>query len=148
MKRTITLGDYLTEAQLRTLVKDYQVEQKYGATMPYRENTGSRTPKRRQSEELSDIDAIRKRAHAATKASYSLADVLDERAREFYFEGYRRVDLIRFNRYGGQDVYNWDYKNGIKDGTSKTKFDKTRNLYPLFIDEILANSNLTQIDGY
>ena len=37
---------------------------------------------------------------------------------------------------------------GIKDGTSKTKFDKTRNLYPLFIDEILANSNLTQIDGY
>ena len=94
------------------------------------------------------IDAIRKRAHAATKASYSLADVLDERAREFYFEGYRRVDLIRFNRYGGQDVYNWDYKNGIKDGTSKTKFDKTRNLYPLFIDEILANSNLTQIDGY
>lgn len=61
MRQVTTLGDYLTEAQLRTLVKDYQVEQKYGATMPYRENTGSRTPKRRQSEELSDIDAIRKR---------------------------------------------------------------------------------------
>lgn len=63
MRQVTTLGDYLTEAQLRTLVKDYQVEQKYGygATMPYRENTGSRTPKRRQGEELSDIDAIRKR---------------------------------------------------------------------------------------
>lgn len=61
MKRTITLGDYLTEAQLRTLVKDYQVEQKHRATMPYREKKGSRTPKRRQSEELSEIDAIRGR---------------------------------------------------------------------------------------
>jgi hypothetical protein len=61
MRQVTTLGDYLTEAQLRTLVKDYQVEQKYGATMPYRENTGSRTPKRRQSEELSGVDAIRKR---------------------------------------------------------------------------------------
>lgn len=61
MRQVTTLGDLLTEAQLRTLVKDYQVEQKYGATMPYREKSGSRTPKRRQSEELSDIDAIRRR---------------------------------------------------------------------------------------
>jgi len=94
------------------------------------------------------IDAIRNRAHAATKTSYTLTDVLDERAREFYFEGYRRVDLIRFNKYGGQDNYNWDYKNGVEDGSSKIKFDKTRNLFPLYADEILANSNLTQIVGY
>lgn len=59
MRKITTLGDYLTEAQLRTLAKDYQVEQKYGAK-PYREKKGSRTPKCRQSE-LSDIDAIRKR---------------------------------------------------------------------------------------
>lgn len=94
------------------------------------------------------MDAIRKRAHAATKSTYTLTDVLDERAREFYFEGYRRVDLIRNNKFGGQDNYNWDYKNGTKDGSSKIKFDKTRNLFPLYSDEILANSNLTQINGY
>ena len=94
------------------------------------------------------IDTIRKRAHAAVKSSYTLSDVLDERAREFYFEGYRRVDLIRFNKYGGQDNYNWDYKNGVEDGSKKIKFAKTRNLFPLYADEILANSNLTQIDGY
>lgn len=94
------------------------------------------------------IDAIRNRAHAATKTSYTLSDVLDERAREFYFEGYRRVDLVRFNKYGGQDNYNWDYKNGVEDGSNKIKFDKTRNLFPLYADEILANSNLTQIVGY
>lgn len=94
------------------------------------------------------MDAIRNRAHAATKSTYTLTDVLDERAREFYFEGYRRVDLIRNNKFGGQDNYNWDYKNGVKDGSSKIKFDKTRNLFPLYSDEIMANSNLTQINGY
>ena len=94
------------------------------------------------------IDAIRSRAHAALKSTYSLKDVLAERAREFYFEGYRRVDLIRYNLYGGQDSYNWSYKNGIADGTSKIKFDKTCNLFPLPSSEIMANSNLTQIDGY
>lgn len=94
------------------------------------------------------MDAIRNRAHAAVKSTYTLTDVLDERAREFYFEGYRRVDLIRNNRYGGQDNYNWDYKNAVTDGKSKIKFAKTRNLFPLYSDEILANSNLTQIDGY
>lgn len=80
--------------------------------------------------------------------TYSLTDVLDERAREFYFEGYRRVDLIRNNKYGGQDDYNWDYKNGVKDGTNKIKFDKSHNLFPLPSSEIMANKNLTQIDGY
>jgi len=94
------------------------------------------------------MDAVRNRAHAAAKSTYSLNDVLDERAREFYFEGYRRVDLIRFNKFGGQDAYNWSYKNGIKDGSSKIKFDKSRNLFPLPSSEIMANSNLVQIDGY
>ncbi len=94
------------------------------------------------------MDAIRNRAHAGTKSTYSLTDVLDERGREFYFEGYRRVDLIRFNRFGGQDAYNWSYKNGIADGTNKIKFDKRRNLFPLPSSEIMANSNLVQIDGY
>ncbi len=94
------------------------------------------------------MDAIRNRAHASLKSTYSLSDVLDERAREFYFEGYRRVDLIRYNKYGGQDSYNWDYKNGVQDGSTKIKFDKTRNLFPIPSSEIMANSNLTQIDGY
>lgn len=94
------------------------------------------------------MDAIRNRAHAATKSTYTLTDVLDERAREFYFEGYRRVDLIRNNKFGGQDSYNWDYKNGVQDGTSKIKFDKSHNVFPLPSSEIMANKNLTQIDGY
>ena len=92
------------------------------------------------------IDAIRNRANAPVSTSYSLDFVLDERAREFYFEGLRRTDLIRFNQYGGlQAAYNWDYKGGFENGG---QFDKTRNVFPLPSSEILANSNLTQIDGY
>lgn len=92
------------------------------------------------------IDALRNRAHAKTSASYTLDDILSERARELYCEGLRRTDLIRFNQFGGQQAtYTWAYKGGSKAGTY---FDKTRNVYPLPSSEILANKNLTQINGY
>lgn len=92
------------------------------------------------------IDALRNRAHAAVSPSYTLNDVLDERARELYCEGLRRTDLIRFNQFGGtQATYNWDLKGGSKNGTT---FAKTYNLYPIPSSEVLSNKNLTQIDGY
>ena len=92
------------------------------------------------------IDALRNRAHAAVRASYTLNDVLDERARELYCEGQRRTDLIRFNQFGGtQATYNWELKGGSAKGTT---FAKTNNVYPIPSSEILSNKNLTQIDGY
>ena len=91
------------------------------------------------------IDAIRDRAHAAKHTSYTLNDVLDERARELYCEGLRRTDLIRFNQFGGAASYKWELKGGSANGTT---FDKTKNVYPLPSSETLANKNLTQIDGY
>ena len=92
------------------------------------------------------IDALRNRAHADIRASYTLNDVLDERARELYCEGFRRTDLIRYDQFGGsQATYNWEYKGGNKNGTT---IDKKYNLYPLPSSELLLNSNLTQIDGY
>lgn len=92
------------------------------------------------------IDALRNRAHAALSSSYTLSDVLDERARELYCEGLRRTDLIRFNQFGGsQATYNWELKGGSANGT---RFAKTFNVYPLPSSEVLSNKNLTQIDGY
>ena len=92
------------------------------------------------------IDALRKRAHATVRASYTLNDVLDERARELYCEGQRRTDLIRFNQFGGsQATYKWELKGGSSNGTT---FDKYLNVYPIPSSEILSNKNLTQIDGY
>ncbi len=93
------------------------------------------------------IDALRNRAHAEVNTTtYTLDYVLDERARELYGEGLRRPDLIRFNQFGGsQATYKWAFKGGSEKGAT---FDKTRNVYPLPSSEILANKNLTQIDGY
>ena len=92
------------------------------------------------------IDALRDRAHAAKRASYTLNDVLDERSRELYCEGLRRTDLIRFNQFGGtQATYKWELKGGSANGTT---FAKTNNLYPIPSSEIRSNKNLTQIDGY
>ena len=92
------------------------------------------------------IDALRDRAHAAKRASYTLNDVLDERSRELYCEGLRRTDLIRFNQFGGtQATYKWELKGGSANGTT---FAKTYNLYPIPSSEIRSNKNLTQIDGY
>lgn len=92
------------------------------------------------------IDKLRNRAHAEVQSSYTLNDVLDERARELYCEGLRRTDLIRFNQYGGNNAtYKWELKGGSENGSN---FDKTKNVYPLPSSEILANKNLTQIDGY
>lgn len=92
------------------------------------------------------IDALRDRAHAVKRASYTLNDVLDERSRELYCEGLRRTDLIRFNQFGGtQATYKWELKGGSTNGTT---FAKTNNLYPIPSSEIRSNKNLTQIDGY
>ena len=92
------------------------------------------------------IDDIRLRAHANPHTSYTLNDVLDERARELYCEGLRRTDLIRYNQFGGsQATYNWELKGNNANGTT---FEKYKNVYPIPSSEILANKNLTQIDGY
>lgn len=94
------------------------------------------------------MDKIRSRAHAAIHDSYSLDDVLDERAREMYCEGIRRPDLIRYNYFGGLNAaYGWEGKGG-NEGYTGAAFEKYLNVYPIPSTEIMANSNLIQIDGY
>ena len=63
-------------------------------------NNGTTTPEGKLA-----IDELLERAHAAKKASYSLNDIYDEWSREFYFEGHRRVDMIRFGKFGGKKVF-------------------------------------------
>lgn len=91
------------------------------------------------------INALRSRAHAQTKTGYSLSDICDEWAREFYFEGYRRTTLIRFNRYAGSVGYNWSWKGGTINGSN---IDKHYNLFAIPADDINANKNLKQNPGY
>lgn len=90
------------------------------------------------------IDAIRGRAHAALKPTYTINDILDEWSREFYFEGRRRTDLIRHGKYGGNNNYNWTWKAGSHDGRN---FAETRNVFAIPSVVITANG-FTQNPGY
>lgn len=106
-----------------------------------RQNGGSTT-----SEGTDYINALRERANAAKRnSSYSLDDIIDEWAREFYYEGRRRVDLIRFGLYGGVNNYNWQWKGGSYGGTN---FSADLNIYAIPSNEISTNSNLKQNQGY
>ena len=93
------------------------------------------------------VNAIRNRANTSTQTQYSLSQILDERAREFYFEGYRRTDLIRYGLYGGENSgsYLWQWKGGAENGTS---FAATRNVFAIPDEDMNANPNLTQNPGY
>jgi len=94
------------------------------------------------------MDRLRARAHASARANYTLDDVLDERAREMYFEGVRRTDLIRYNYFGGIGVqYGWEGKGGNSNYTGAA-FEKYKNVYPIPSAEVMANSNIVQIEGY
>ncbi len=76
--------------------------------------------------------------------SYSLADVMNERQRELYWEGSRRTDLIRFNAFTGSN-YLWPWKGGVQGGAG---VDNHYALFPIPAAEIISNPNLTQNPGY
>lgn len=99
---------------------------------------------------LTYINALRQRANGGatianvTQSQVTLDFMIDERSRELHWEGHRRQDLIRFNKYGGGS-YNWAWKGNIANGTS---FGSELNVFPLPNASITANPNLTQNTGY
>ena len=95
-------------------------------------------------EALGYVNDLRARANASQKNSFTLAELADEWSREYYFEGRRRSDLIRFGYFGGGD-YNWQWRGGSYQGQS---FPATRNIFAIPDDDISANPNLTQNPGY
>ena len=94
---------------------------------------------------LERFNALRTRANAQTVSNLTLELLRDEWSREFYFEGRRRIDLVRFDSFGGNTDYNWDWKAGVPNGTS---FDKKYNILPIPVSDRNANSNPEQNPGY
>ena len=94
---------------------------------------------------LSAINQLRKRAKATeiTATDLTLDFVLDEKAREFYFEAQRRTDLIRYNKFTSN--YTWDWKGETAGGTS---ISSHFSLLPIPSTQLVANSNLKQNPGY
>lgn len=94
---------------------------------------------------LVKFNELRARANAQELSNLTLDILRDEWSREFYFEGRRRIDLVRFNSFGGNTNYNWDWKGGVAGGTA---FDAKYNILPLPVSDMNANSNLKQNPGY
>ncbi len=97
---------------------------------------------------LNYVNALRQRAYNnnngnITAGQLTLDFILDERARELYWEGHRRQDLIRYNQFTENGV--WPWKGGVKDGKVTEKY---RDVFPIPTSELLANPKLTQIPGY
>lgn len=94
------------------------------------------------------LNKLRERANASTRAessNYSLNEICDEWAREFYFEGMRRTTLVRFGLFGGNTGYNWDWKGGESAGKD---FEAYKNIYPIPLTQLQSNTNLKQNPGY
>lgn len=95
------------------------------------------------------INELRERAYGNTDGNISDADltldfILDERARELYWEATRRVDLIRYGIYTGGE-YLWPWKGGVKQGRATEEF---RDIFPIPAADLIANPTLTQNEGY
>lgn len=93
---------------------------------------------------LDAINALRDRAHATRFESISERDLIDEWCREFYFEGRRRSDLVRFGLFTS-GTYLWDWKGGSFAGNGVSSI---YNLYPVPANELNANANMHQNTGY
>lgn len=95
---------------------------------------------------LTYVNKIRSRAGAAAfgSADLTLQSILDERARELFWEGHRRTDLVRYGLLTTSS-YLWPWKGGIASGTA---VDSKYNIFPVPAANISANPNLTQNTGY
>jgi hypothetical protein len=93
------------------------------------------------------MNLIRTRAYQNSNnpiVSISLDFIIDERARELYWEGFRRTDLVRFGRFT-EGTYLWPWKGGVKLGTAVGSY---RNIYPIPAPEVGSNPNIRQNPSY
>lgn len=104
---------------------------------------------------LDDINYIRDRAfkggtfgstptNTYRLTTLTLDDILNERAREFYYEAQRRTDLVRFGKFTGGS-YLWAWKGGVSVGTSTPSH---LNVFPIPAAEVSANPFIKQNPNY
>lgn len=97
---------------------------------------------------VSHVNELRRRAYGNSDGEITAADlnlefILDERSRELYWEGTRRIDLVRFGEFTDQGI--WPWKGNVKEGRLTESF---RDIFPLPASDLLANPNMIQNDGY
>jgi hypothetical protein len=84
------------------------------------------------------VNELRTARGATPLGSVSEQDLLDERGRELFVEGWRRNDMIRFGQY----TRDWEFKESGSIG------DTNRHLFPIPSSQVILNPNLVQNPGY
>jgi hypothetical protein len=86
-----------------------------------------------------EFQKIRTRAEMPiyTTATLTLDELIDERGREFAWEGMRRTDLIRWDKFAKGS---WSFKEALT--------DNTRDLFPIPYKQIQTNPTWVQNPGY
>ena len=98
---------------------------------------------------LNYFNLVRSRAYGSPSGGIQDADldldmILDERARELYWEAHRRTDLVRFGQFSNS-TYLWAWKGGVPEGRSVESY---RDVFPIPSSDLGANPNLVQNQGY
>jgi hypothetical protein len=98
---------------------------------------------------LNYVNAVRERAYGGTSGNITASQltldfIIDERARELMWECHRRTDLVRFNNFTTSN-YLWPWKGGEKEGVG---VDSKYNVFPIPSNDLGANPNLVQNQGY
>jgi len=100
-------------------------------------------------------NSVRSRANAEPLATLDETTLCDEWSREFYCEGRRRTDLIRFHRFAGPEAdaaaYTWEGRGNQKSGNPYVSMPAKWNWYPVPNDDKGTNPNyktLAEGDGY
>lgn len=84
------------------------------------------------------VNELRTLRGATPLGTVSEADLLAERGRELYVEFQRRQDMRRFGQY----TRDWEFKDPAAVG------DVNKELFPIPVNALLSNPNLTQNPGY
>lgn len=95
------------------------------------------------------INEVRRRAYKGSGGDIQASDatldfLIEERARELYWECHRRSDLVRFGLLTTGE-YLWAWKGGVAEGQAVEQF---RRVYPIPSSDLNANPNLKQNEGY
>lgn len=94
------------------------------------------------------IQALRDRAHNTKAFTIDEDFLLDEWCREFWAEGRRRTDLVRFGKFAGPNAdYHWEGRGGNKSSEGLVVTDAKFNVFPIPESDIVAGG-LTQAPGY
>lgn len=84
---------------------------------------------------LTIVNDLRQIRNASALSSLNLDNLLDERGREFYWEGFRRTDLLRFGKFLSATLL-------------KPNSGSERLIFPIPAQALASNPNLKQNPGY